>query len=61
MASWIIVPGTMPADAATVWIRPFSPFYTAFQAVYNATAGTFTSVDNSIVYPAYLIYKWRPV
>lgn len=60
MAKWFSIPESIPTDGATVWVR-IKYFYTEpFQAVYSVSAQTFTSVTNSIIFPAWTIARWQP-
>jgi len=59
MKKWYFIPKYLPTDGQTVWIRLNSNAYQVFQAIYNTTAETFTSVENSIVYPVTYVWKWR--
>jgi len=56
---WYTIPDTIPADAATVWCRTDQYTSVPFQAVFDLAGQTFTSVTNSIVFPAYAISRWR--
>ena len=57
MSNWKTLPVDVPTNGQTVWVR-ITYFYGApFQAVYNSTNQTFTSVINSIVFPAYTIAR----
>jgi hypothetical protein len=54
-------PDFAPTDGQTVWIRIFMETGTVFKATYSVAAQTFTSVTNSIVYPAYVVVRWKPL
>lgn len=57
--TWYFLPQYVPADGQTVWCRRDQFSTVPFQAVWDLSAQTFTSVDNSIEYPAWIITKWR--
>jgi hypothetical protein len=58
---WYTFPVNVPADGATVWIRIKYYYSAPFQAVYNSATQEFTSVTNSIIYPAYAVARWKAV
>jgi hypothetical protein len=61
MYKWQLLPEFVPANAQTVWIRCYGPFYTSFKAVYDSAAQTFTDIAHGIIYPAYTVYKWKHI
>jgi len=56
---WKNLPEDIPADAETVWIRIKYYYSSPFLAVYSVANQEFTSEDNSIVYPAWTISRWK--
>ena len=58
---WFTFPLTIPADAQTVWIRVKYYYSAPFKAEYTAATQEFVSVTNSIVYPAYVIARWKAI
>jgi hypothetical protein len=52
-------PENLPPDGVVLWIDRSCYIGEAFKATYNSVSGYFTSVNNSIVYPAYFIVRWR--
>lgn len=61
MSIWFATPLDMPTDGETCWCRLTFWFGTPFQAVWRSATNDWLSVDNSIVYPAWSIARWRPV
>ena len=61
MAAYKKFPENLPTDGATLWVDRSAYIGEPFQATYLNSAQEFTSVDNSIVYPAYIIVRWRYV
>lgn len=59
MAAWLTFPGSVPDDEEIVWIRIKYYYSAPFLAEYDTAAQTFTSVTNSIVYPAWAVARWR--
>lgn len=60
MSNWKTLPLHVPTNGQTVWIRVTFYYSAPFQAVYDSTNQTFTSVINSIVFPAYIVARWEP-
>jgi hypothetical protein len=60
MATWLHLPDEIPTDTQTVWIRVEYYYSEPFLAVFSLSALTFTSVDNTIVYPAWVVARWKP-
>ena len=58
---WYDVPITMPSNGQQVYCRPYDYYGTPFLATYSTVKDDFTDDTNSIVYPAYIIRRWRPV
>jgi len=58
MTKWYSFPTNIPTNGQTVWIRVTDYYSTPFQAVYNSTSQQFTSVVNSIIFPAYIVARW---
>jgi hypothetical protein len=59
MPVWLVFPTNIPADGSYVWIRIKYYYSEPFKAVWDLTSQTFVSVDNSIVYPAWSVARWR--
>jgi hypothetical protein len=60
MATWLHLPDEIPTDAQTVWVRVEYYYSEPFLAIFSLSALTFTSVTNSIVYPAWVVARWKP-
>jgi hypothetical protein len=60
MATWYTIPKNVPTNGQTVWVRVKYFYSQPFQAVYNTASQSFTSVTNSIVFPAWTIARWQP-
>lgn len=56
--TWYILPNTIPNNAETVYIRIKYYYGQPFEAVYSVANQDFTSVTNSIVYPAWAVARW---
>lgn len=61
MNPWKTLPTVLPVDGSTVFVRVKYYYETPFTAVWDLATQTFTSVDNAIVYPAYVIARWRDI
>jgi hypothetical protein len=61
MAVWYQLPTDMPTPAQSCYVRVRYYYSAPFIAVWDAVTQTFVSTDNSIVYPAYSIARWKPV
>jgi hypothetical protein len=61
MTTWFTLPEDLPTDSSTVWIRIKYYYGVPFKAVWSLTSQQFTSVDNSIVYPAWTVARWKNV
>ncbi len=59
MALWKTLPIDIPSDAQTVWVRVKYYYSKPFLAVFSASTNSFTSVTNSILYPGYVIARWK--
>jgi hypothetical protein len=60
MYQWKQLPGEIPEDQEEVWIRIKYYYSPPFLATWNDATQDFTSTDNSIVYPAWAIARWKP-
>jgi hypothetical protein len=58
---WYLFPDNIPSDGQICYIRLNYNSYNVFTANYNVSAQTFVSTSNSIIYPAYMILKWKAV
>lgn len=58
---WKTFPSDVPANGETVWIRVKYYYSAPFQAVYTSATQLFTSTTNAIIYPAYVIARWKAV
>lgn len=56
---WKEFPEDIPGDGITVWIRIKYYYGAPFLAVYTTSTQSFTSVTNSIVYPAWAVARWK--
>ena len=72
MNPWYFIPDYVPVDTQTVWIRLYNGYSDVFQAVYSTAAQTFTLTSSDslppnppnpvpIVYPVWMIAKWKAV
>jgi hypothetical protein len=59
MAYYKYPPLQLPADGTIVWVRAMDNEGQPFLAAWNNTTQQFTSSVNSMVYPVYMITKWR--
>lgn len=59
--TWNEPPLVMPNNNQTVWCRTQYYFSPPFQAVYRSQQKDFTSVVNSVAYPAWRIARWAAV
>ena len=59
MNPWNSCPQNLPADGSVIWCRLNFWFGIPFLAQFSLSAQTFTSVDNSVVYPIWTINRWR--
>jgi len=61
MAEWKYFPEDVPDDEQNCWIRlglnPVHPF----TAVYNTASQSFITTGEGIVFPAWSVFKWKPV
>ena len=61
MASdWKILPLEVPTDAQVVWIRINYWFGQPVLAAWDETNQQFTIKVNDIVYPAWVVGRWKP-
>lgn len=60
MSPWFHLPDQIPTDTQTVWVRVEYYYSEPFLAIFNLGTLTFTSIDNSIVYPVWVIARWKP-
>jgi hypothetical protein len=56
---WFTLPQYLPFDTQICWIRIKYYYSNPFLAVWDNALKQFTSVDNTIVYPAWTIARWR--
>lgn len=56
---WYNLPLTIPIDGSTVWVRVRYYYGKPFQAVWSISSQSFTSVEGSIMYPAWVVARWR--
>ena len=56
--TWQTFPKHVPNDSETVWIRVKYYYGAPFQATYNLSTQEFTSIDNSITFPAWVVARW---
>lgn len=56
---WFTLPSYLPFDGQICWVRIKYYYSNPFLAVWDNTLNQFTSVENSIVYPAWTIARWR--
>lgn len=49
----------LPVDASTVWIRILNYYGPPFEAVWDLSSQTFTTVTTGLTIPAYYIARWR--
>ena len=54
-------PENLPPDFTPLFVDRSAYIGEPFEATYNHSAQQFTSIDNSIIYPAYVIVRWRYV
>jgi methenyltetrahydromethanopterin cyclohydrolase len=60
MSTYFHLPDNIPTDGQTVWIRVEYYYSEPFLAIFTLSTMTFMSVDNSIVYPAWVVARWKP-
>lgn len=56
---WKILPAQIPTDTEVVWIRINYWFGQPVLAQWSTANQEFTSVTNSIVYPAWVVGRWK--
>lgn len=56
---WHSLPLVIPTDQLIVWVRVKYYYGTPFLAKWDLATLTFTSSTNSIVYPAYVVSRWK--
>lgn len=61
MPKWNFIPVSIPSDAQTVYVRLYNGYSDVFKAVYNSTAQTFTMDTTFIVFPIWMIAKWKSI
>jgi hypothetical protein len=61
MNPWKALPKELPIDGSTVYVRIEYYYGTPFKAIWTLSTKTFTSLDNSIDYPAYVVARWRDI
>ena len=61
MPKWNSIPVTIPADNETVYVRLYNGYADVFKAVYNSTAQTFTMDSTNIIFPIWMVAKWKAV
>jgi hypothetical protein len=59
MYAWNQFPFDIPTDQEVVWVRIKYYYGKPFLAIWIEATQDFTSLDNSIVYPAWTIARWR--
>jgi hypothetical protein len=59
MAHYSKFPEMAPTEGVNLWVDRNSYIGEPFLAQYSSALKGFTSVDNSIFYPAYFIVRWR--
>lgn len=57
---WYDVPIDMPSTGQQVYCRPYDYYGKPFLATFSHAQDTFTDDINGIIYPAYIIRRWRP-
>jgi hypothetical protein len=60
MDQWYKLPVSVPDDGSTCWVRIQYYYSQPFKAIYSASDHSFTSLVNSIVYPAWSVARWKP-
>ena len=58
MLTWSKLPFDAPVNGDTVYIRVNFYYSDPFLATYNSSTNEFTSIENSIVYPAWVVARW---
>lgn len=56
---WKTIPENVPTDTEVVWVRLNYFSGIAILAEWDASNQQFTSVTNSIVYPAWIVGRWK--
>jgi hypothetical protein len=59
MTDWKQLPGDIPEDQEEVWTRIKYYYGPPFLSTWSAVSQDFTSSDNSIVYPAWCVARWK--
>lgn len=59
MEKWKTLPQFVPVDGEQVWCRLNYWFGPPFLAVYSEVQQAFISSNNSIIFPTYVISRWR--
>lgn len=58
---WQTLPGSVPTNGATVWVRLWNYNSTPFQAVWSLSLQMFTVSGGVLRCPWYMVQKWRAV
>ncbi len=61
MSIWKQLPFDEPTNLSIVWVRIKYYYGKPFQAEWNSGTKEFTSVTNSIIYPAYTVSRWKNI
>lgn len=59
MSVWKTMPGDIPKDGDVVWVRLRDWSGEPFQAKWTASEQTFTDQTNSLVFPWWIVARWR--
>lgn len=57
--AWYEFPKNAPAPGAICWIRVFSYYSDPFLAEYISSSVGFQSLQNSIIYPVFVVGRWK--
>jgi len=60
MSTWKTFPLNIPANEQEVWVRVKYYYSTPFLATYDEAGQQFISTTNEIIYPVWVIARWKP-
>lgn len=61
MSQWKTMPNDVPLDDQTVWVRLRDWQGPPFLAVYLKSSQSFRSITEELIFPWYIVARWKPV
>jgi hypothetical protein len=61
MKKWKFFTDVLPSDNQEIYLRVRNMWFDTFKATFTLSSKSCSSKDTAIIFPEYMLYKWREI